>query len=255
MISGAVWDAPGRRRGAAAGALGGGSAWGIEEPSGFGPVSRVARGDVGVELGDGVERLEDRRADRRAPPGRRGVEGAQQVVVARGGGDGELGEAGEEDEADLRLVVLALDEGADGGLGGGEPVGVDVGGAHRARDVEREDHGGARDGHVGAHLRTGAGDAEQAEAGQHEGDRHVPAPAAARTERRADERDVGVAHGRGPAAPQLPEVGGEEQRHRQQQQEQERLVERHVRSPGPGAARRRRRPRAGAGRRGRRRAT
>ena len=54
----------------------------------------------------------------------------------------------------LVLGVLGLHEVAHRGLRRGEPVGLDVGGAHGARHVERQDHRGLRDRDVHADLRA-----------------------------------------------------------------------------------------------------
>ena len=136
----------------------------------------IGRRHLRVDLGDRVDGLEHGRADRRAPAGGEAVEAAQQGVALGGRRHGELREPGEHDQPDPGVVVLVLHELADRGLGGREPVRVDVGGAHRARHVEREDDRRVGDRHVHAHLGPGRGHAEQPERGEHQRERQVPLP-------------------------------------------------------------------------------
>ena len=149
------------------------------------------------------------------------------VLVGRRRHD-QLGEAGEGDDADAGAGHLVLDEGAGRLLGHGQAVGLDVGGAHRARHVEGQDDRRAPERHVDRDLRPGRRDA--------------PAPArlarnsATGTWRRQRDRlgsaariegDAREAHRLLALAPQLPQVGAEQQRHEQEQEQGERRRERH----------------------------
>ena len=65
---------------------------------------------AGFDLGDGVEPLQHGRADRGAVPGREAVDrGDERLAVGRRR-DGQLGEAGEDDEAHAHALRLVLDE-------------------------------------------------------------------------------------------------------------------------------------------------
>ena len=55
----------------------------------------------------------------------------------------------------------------------------------------------------------------------------MPAPTGSGRQRLPDERHVREAHGLGAAAPELPDVGAEQQRHRQHEQQGEGPGERH----------------------------
>ena len=70
----------------------------------------LARRDVLVDLGDRVDRLEDRAADRRPAPGRQALDDVEQDLLVGGRRLDDLGEAGEGDDADLGGRPLALDE-------------------------------------------------------------------------------------------------------------------------------------------------
>ena len=78
------------------------------------------------------------------------------------------------------LVRLVLDERAGRLLGDGQPVRLDVGRAHRARDVEREDDRRPRDRDVALDVRPAGGEAERDEAREQQRDREVALPALAR---------------------------------------------------------------------------
>ena len=95
-----------------------------------------------VDLGDRVDRLEDRAADRRPAAGRQALDDVEQhLLVGRRRLD-DLGEPGERDDADLGRRVLPVDERGGGRrLGGEQAVRRDVGRAHAARHVHRQDHG------------------------------------------------------------------------------------------------------------------
>ena len=151
----------------------------------------VGGGDVGVDLGDRVDRLQDGGADRRAASGRQAVDGLVELLVVGGRCDRDLREPREDHEPDARPVVLLVDEGADGVLGGREPVGTDVRRAHRARHVDREDHRRARDGYLGPDLGAGRGGAERREGREDERDRHVSSPHPLSRQRGADQGDAG----------------------------------------------------------------
>ena len=100
--------------------------------------------------------------------------------------NGQLGEPGEDDEADPDALGLLLDELARGVLRDRQPVGLDVGGAHRSRDVEREDDRRARERDAAHHVRPAGGDGERDESGEQQRDRKValpPASASGSTER------------------------------------------------------------------------
>ena len=66
------------------------------------------------------------------------AERAEQLLRVRGGRDEDDGGTREDDDADARAARLRLDEVARRLLGGGDPVGLHVRGAHRAGDVEGE---------------------------------------------------------------------------------------------------------------------
>jgi hypothetical protein len=92
---------------------------------------RADRGDLGVDLCDRVERLQDRCTDRGTGSGRQIVDGPLERRAVCRRRDGELREAVEHDEADLRSAGLVSDILQRRSLRDGEPVRAEVGGAHR----------------------------------------------------------------------------------------------------------------------------
>ena len=87
-----------------------------------------------------------------------------------------LREAGEGDDADAGPLDLLFHEERRRLLRDGEAVGLHVGGAHRARDVEGEDDRRPAEGHLDRHLRAGRGEGEACQAGEEQRHRDVPAP-------------------------------------------------------------------------------
>ena len=108
---------------------------GAEPVSGASPTGATSR----VRLGDGVERLQHRRADGGAAADRERVDRVDERLAVGRRRDGQLREAREDDEAHPDALRLVLDELARRLLRDGQPVGLDVGRAHRPGDVEGED--------------------------------------------------------------------------------------------------------------------
>ena len=80
------------------------------------------------------------------------------------GGTAQLREAREDDEGHANALRLVLDELAGSVLRDGQPVGLDVGRAHRPGDVDREDDRRPRVGNAALHVRATGGDRERDEA-------------------------------------------------------------------------------------------
>ena len=178
-----------------------------------------ARGDRRVDLGDRVDRLEDRAADRRAPTGRQRRDDVEQHLLVVGRRLDDLREAGERDDADLHAAVLVLDERRGGLLGGDEPVRRDVGRAHAARHVHREDDGRptARDRDDGRRPGDREDQARRARAGTA---RTAGAGGSATSAgRRADERQAREPDA-GPSASQRPDPNDDEHRQGDEEHQQ-----------------------------------
>ena len=144
----------------------------------------------------------------------------EQDLLVGGGRLDDLGEAGEGDDPDLGGRALALDELGRGGFGGQQPVGLDVGGAHAARDVDGEDHRrlSGRHRHDRDRARGGQDQAGDAEGEQRE--RQVAPDARAAWRRLVDERQAGVPDA-GPAASGHPDPDGDQDRNHDEQGEGE----------------------------------
>ena len=124
------------------------------------------------------------------------------------------GGAGERDDADARVARLLGDELLGGVLRRGQAVGLDVGGAHAARHVHREDDGlvlrRQRDHRLPAARRATIISGERE---QEQRRRHVAAEALARAHRLAHHRQARVAQRELLLAPQDRTVGRDQQRH------------------------------------------
>ena len=99
----------------------------------------------------------------------------------------QLREAGEDDEGHPYVLRLVLDELAGGVLRNGQPVGLDVGRAHRPRDVECEDDRRARVRDAAFHVWATGGERERDEAREQQGDGKVPLPPVASRQHRAQQ--------------------------------------------------------------------
>src|SRR5690606_28390589 len=110
-----------------------------------------------------------------------------------GGRDEQAGAAREGDEADAWPAALRLDELGGGLARGGEPVGIDVGGAHRAGGVEGEQDGGRGLRHRYGRLGPGRADGEQDQARCEERGRDLPGPPRTTWQSGADEGERGDA--------------------------------------------------------------
>src|SRR6185437_14530392 len=86
-----------------------------------------------VDLRDGVERGQNALADGGAERGSETADRIEQLLRVRAGRDQDDGGSREGNQADARATGLGLDEGAGRSFGGGDPVRLDVGGAHGAQ--------------------------------------------------------------------------------------------------------------------------
>ena len=200
-----------------------------------------------VDLGDRVEALEHRRADRGAAAGRESVERLEELLALGRRRHDQLGESREHDEPHPGAFRLVLDERARGRLGHGEAVGGDVGRAHRSRDVEGQDDRRARVRDAQDHLRPGGGEREGRQGGEQHRHREMSLPPLPLGEHRAQQRDARVAHGLLPPSALCPPVHAEQDGDDEEREQRERPHERHLRSPAPAReSRGRSRWRAGA---------
>ena len=201
-------------------------------------VDRVRRRHVRVELGDRVDRPEDRRirSSSRVPSSRhRGPPGARpgRVVGATASW------ANPENTTRPIFVSPSCPSTNDrtAACAALNRFGSDVGRAHRPRDVQGEDDRRARGRHLGPHRRPRARQPPTAPGAQHQGDRHVPPP------RRATRHPRSSAARRWRSAPPADADAAAATRRRRaapartsEHQQQRRQPERHVRSPAPAAA-------------------
>jgi hypothetical protein len=72
----------------------------------IGNLIRCHRRDLGVDAGDGVDRAQDGRADRRAPARWQGIEGGFELIAIGARGRDHFGIAGEGDQTDPGLRIL-----------------------------------------------------------------------------------------------------------------------------------------------------
>ena len=180
-----------------------------------------ARRDALVDLGDGIERGEDRAADGRPATGGQARDDVEQdlLVVRRRLDD--LGEPGERDDPDLGARTLALDERRRRGLRGEQSVGRDVGRAHAPRHVHREDDGRLAGRQADDVHRPGHGDREGADREHEQRERQVAPDPRGAGRRLADQRKTGIPQP-GTSAPQVPDPDGDQDRHQAEQQEERR---------------------------------
>ena len=202
---------------------------GAEPVSGASPTGAT----FGVHLGDRVEALQHRRADRGAVPGREARRSPSTSALRSVVGGTVSSAKPEKTTRPIRTPVrLVLDERAGRLLRDGQPVGLDVGRAHRAGDVEGEDDRRARD--TGRCARRAAGRRRRR---ARRGSARSSAIGRCRCQRfrlrqhRAQERDARVANGLLAPAAQAPPVRPEERGDDEQRQERERPGERHLRPP------------------------
>ncbi len=152
---------------------------------------------------------------------------ASSLPLSAVGGTRTHGDTGERDQADLRTVVLGLDEVAGCLLGGGQTVRRDIGRAHRTGLVDgQQDRRGVR-GHQHARLRPGRADAEHHQAGREQPERDATPPRRPVGQRRPDQRDAGHPQRRTAAAPAHPPARRQQQRERQQRDQGPRPVQGH----------------------------
>ena len=129
------------------------------------------------------------------------------------------GGGGEGDNADQHVPRLVLYICLGGGLGRLDARGIDVGGAHAARHVHRQHHGGARDGRLTSAEGRAMASNSKVKASKHQRRRHMPPPARARP-RLFDQRQAGIANGcTALAAAEKIEIASHQQRHQQQKPE------------------------------------
>ena len=104
-------------------------------------------------------------------PRREAVDRSDERLAVGRRGNGQLRESREDDEAHAHALRLLLDERAGGVLRDDQPVGLDVGRAHRPRDVDGEDDRRARVRDAAHELRTAGGQRQRDEAGEQQGHR------------------------------------------------------------------------------------
>jgi hypothetical protein len=154
-----------------------------------------------------------------------------QSLLVLGRRDDDLGEIGEGDDPHPRPRRQLIDEGQGRLLRHRQPIGVDVGGAHASRDVQRQDDRGAAErdfdlGHRARHRQAQAGQSAHVE---REGE--MAAPPSAFRQRLADEGQAGIAHGQAPFPSQHPEVDRHDRGREEQQGQRPRPEDRHRRPP------------------------
>ena len=172
---------------------------------------------VRVDLGDGVHRLEDRRADRRAATRGQRVDGVEQLLPLRGRRHRELREARRTRPARsgcpaswARTKSRTAACAAESRLGSTSVAHIEPD-TSSARITAAPDTGTSV-------LICGraAARARQASDTQHQRERHVPPPRRAGRGRRPDQRDARVRHRPPAPAPEQPQVADHEQRQGEQ---------------------------------------
>ena len=127
--------------------------------------------------------LRPRRADRRDGVADRGALGrvqsperlADESPVGRRS-EGELRPRRERDDPDAELLRDDVDQPVGCVLGGGQPAGADVRGAHRTGGVDREHHGRLLPLDADGRVRPRDADEQRRERGEEDRHRDVPAP-------------------------------------------------------------------------------
>ncbi len=200
--------------------------------SGLGAQHRVGdRLDLGIDLGDGVERLQDRRPDGGAGAGRQVVERVIEGAAIGRRRDGELGEPVEQHQTDLGAARLGVDELERPLLGHGQSVRVEVGGAHRARLVERQDDRRLLGRHVLGELGSRRRDRQHADGGEQRGHGHVPEPATPSGNGGAQQREARVRDRLAASPAQCDDVQAQHDGNGEQEEQREGPGEAHLTSP------------------------
>ena len=142
--------------------------------------ARIGRAQVEFDVGkDRLQRHEDAAADRRAALQLEAVDRAQDVLAAVRRRLHDRRGRGERHDADARGLRLLGDERARGLLRRDDAVGLDVGRAHAAGDVHRQDHGFVLRRQRDHRRRTRDRDEHQRQRDQEQQRRHVAAQALA----------------------------------------------------------------------------